>query len=162
MKPEVLVLDQGDLLAEEKCLAWLDLKIICTEELNLLGGDDYVYVCEKDGKYQGICIWFKVEFPDGSELSTAPGDNDTHWKQTVIVLPEDIQVTKNEPIAFKLELKRDTSNPRRYNIELNLLGAEEVEHDIPCNCHMTKCIVTKTYLEDQEEESVPPRKLKET
>ncbi|XP_029661352.1 probable protein arginine N-methyltransferase 6.1 [Formica exsecta] len=149
MKPEVLLLNQNNLLAEGKLLAWLDLNCISVEEINLLGGEDYVSVCEKGGNYQGMCIWFAVEFPDGSELSTAPHDEATHWKQTAIVLPEDIEVIKNEPIAFKLELKRDVSNPRRYNIELNLLDAEEVEHDIPCNCHMTKCIVTRTYIEDQ-------------
>lgn len=149
MKPEVLLLNQDNLLAEGKLLAWLDLNCISIEELNLLGGEDYVSVCEKDGRYQGICIWFVVEFPDGSKLSTAPYDEATHWKQTAIVLPTDTKVIEKEPIAFKLELKRDTSNPRRYNIELNLLDAEEVEHDIPCNCHMTKCIVTKMYIEDQ-------------
>ncbi|XP_050466351.1 uncharacterized protein LOC126859275 [Cataglyphis hispanica] len=149
MKPEVLLLNQDNLLAEGKLLTWLDLNCISVEEVNLLAGEDYVSVCEKDGNYQGICIWFAVEFPDGSELSTSPHDEATHWKQTAIVLPEDIEVIKNEPIAFKLQLKRDISNPRRYNIELNLLDAEEVEHEIPCNCHMTKCVVTRTYIEDQ-------------
>ena len=153
MKPEVTLLNQSDLLVEDKLLAWLDLKCISVEELNLLGGEDYVSVCKKDGKYQGMCIWFAVEFPDGSELSTAPNDEATHWKQTIIVLPAEIEVVKNEPIAFKLELKRDASNPRRYNIELNLLDAEETEHDVPCNCHMTKCIVIRTYMEDQTNES---------
>ncbi|CAL1675458.1 unnamed protein product [Lasius platythorax] len=91
MKPEVLLLHQDNLLAEGKLLAWLDLNCISIEEVNLLGGEDYVSVCEKDGKYQGICIWFAVEFPDGSELSTAPHDEATHWKQTAVVLPADIE-----------------------------------------------------------------------
>lgn len=147
MKPEVLLLHQDDLLAESKLLAWLDLRCISVEELNLLGGE-YISVCEKDGRFQGMCIWFAVEFPDGSELSTGPHCDATHWKQTAIVLPTDIKVTKQEPIAYKLDLKRDTC-PRRYNIELSLLVADEVEHDIPCNCYMTKCIVTKAYIEDQ-------------
>ncbi|XP_011159331.1 protein arginine N-methyltransferase 6 [Solenopsis invicta] len=146
LKPEILLLNQDDLLAEGKLFAWLDLKCISVEEINLLGGEDYVSVCEKDGRFQGLCIWFAVEFPDGSELSTGPRDKATHWKQTVIVLPEDIEVTNSEPVAFKLELKRDTSYPRRYNMELNLLDAEELEHEAPCNCHMTKCIVTKQYI----------------
>ncbi|XP_014477380.1 PREDICTED: protein arginine N-methyltransferase 6 isoform X2 [Dinoponera quadriceps] len=148
IKPEVLYLNQDDLLAEGKLLAWLDLKCISTEELNLLGGDDYVSVCDKDGRYQGICIWFAVEFPDGSEMSTGPYDEATHWKQTIIVLPTDIKVMKHEPIAFRLNLKRNTLCPRHYNIEINLLDAEEVEHDVPCNCHLTKCIIIRTYIKD--------------
>ncbi|XP_032690565.1 protein arginine N-methyltransferase 1 isoform X2 [Odontomachus brunneus] len=148
MKPEILYLNQDDLLTEGKLLAWLDLKCISVEDLNLLGGEDYVSVCDKNGKYQGICIWFTVEFPDGSEMSTGPCVEPTHWKQTIIVLPTDIKVIKHEPIAYRLSLKRDTLCPRHYNIEVNLLDAEEVEHDVPCNCHMTKCIVTRTYVTD--------------
>lgn len=151
LKPEVLLLNEDDLLADSKLLAWLDLKCISMEEIDLLGGEDYVSVCKKDGKFQGMCIWFAVEFPDGSELSTGPHDEATHWKQTAVVLPEDIEVIKNEPVAYKLELKRDSSYPRRYNMELSLLDAEEVEHDVPCNCHMTKCIVTKKYIDDLDE-----------
>ncbi|XP_012534960.1 protein arginine N-methyltransferase 6 [Monomorium pharaonis] len=148
LKPEVLLVNQDDLLAESKLLAWLDLNCVSIEELNLLGGEDYVVVCKEDGRFQGMCIWFAVEFPDGSELSTGPHDEATHWKQTAIVLPEDIEVMRNEPVAFKLELKRDSSYPRRYNMELTLLDAEEVDHDIPCDCHMTKCIVTKKYIDE--------------
>lgn len=159
-KPEVLHLNQDDLLAESKLLAWLDLKCISMKELNLLGGEEYVSVCDKDGRYQGICIWFAVEFPDGSEMSTGPRDEATHWKQTVIILPTDIKVMKYEPIAFQLDFKRDTLCPRHYNIEVNLLDAEEVEHDVPCNCHMTKCIVTRTYITDHtNNENISPTKL---
>ncbi|XP_020282574.1 protein arginine N-methyltransferase 6 isoform X2 [Pseudomyrmex gracilis] len=150
VKPEVLLINQDDLLAEGKLLVWLDLKCISLEELNLLGGEDYVSVCKKNGRYQGMCIWFAVEFPDGSELSTGPQDKATHWKQTAVVLPTDIEVTKHEPIAYKLELKRDLSNSRHYNMELSMLDTEEVEHDVPCGCHMTKCIVTKAYIENNE------------
>lgn len=148
MKPEILLVNEKDLLAEGKLLAWLDLQCISLEELDQLGGEEYVSVCNKDGRYQGICIWFDVEFPDGSELSTSPFYKATHWKQTVIVLPTDIEVTKNEPIAFKLELTKSNANPRQYNIELLLLNAFEVEHEVPCSCHVPKCIVMRTYIEE--------------
>ncbi|XP_026823648.1 probable protein arginine N-methyltransferase 1.2 isoform X2 [Ooceraea biroi] len=92
---------------------------------------------------------------DGSELSTGPCNEATHWKQTAIVLPTDIEVLQHQPVAFKLTFEKDALNSRCYNIKLILLDAEEIEHDIPCNCHMTKCIVTKTYIESQSnEESV--------
>ncbi|XP_011881807.1 PREDICTED: protein arginine N-methyltransferase 6 [Vollenhovia emeryi] len=150
-KPEVLLLNRDDLLAEGKLFAWLDLRCVSVAELDLLGGEDYVSVCEKDGRFQGVCIWFAVEFPDGSELSTGPRDNATHWKQTAVVLPEDAEVTRGEPVAFKLELRRNASCPRRYNMELSLLDAEAVEHDVPCGCHMTRCIVTRKYIDDLDE-----------
>ena len=149
MRPEILLVDEKDLLSEGKLLTWLDLKCADVQELNHLGGEEYVSVCNKDGRYQGICIWFAVEFPDGSELSTSPSDEVTHWKQTVIVLPAGIEVGEGEPIAFKLDLKRNSCKPRQYNMEMVLLDALETEHEVPCHCHMTKCIVMRTYMEEQ-------------
>lgn len=149
IRPEIMFLNQNDLLAKAKLLAWLDLKCVSMKEINLLGGEDYVSVCEKDGKFQGLCIWFAVEFPDGSELSTGPSDEKTHWKQTAIVLPTDKEVLKYEPVAFRLKFEKDALNSRCYNIQLMVLNAEEIEHDVPCNCHLTKCIVTKAYIESQ-------------
>ncbi|XP_076166472.1 protein arginine N-methyltransferase 6-like [Ptiloglossa arizonensis] len=151
MKPEVLLVDEKNLLAESKLLAWLNLQCIDKQELNYLGGEEYVSVCKKNGRYQGVCIWFAVEFPDGSELSTSPFNKATHWKQTAIVLPMDIEVEEGEPVAFKLELKRNSCKPRQYNMELMLLDALKVEHDVPCHCYMTKCIVTRAYMEEQTE-----------
>nr|XP_012225402.1 PREDICTED: protein arginine N-methyltransferase 6 [Linepithema humile] len=148
-KPDVLQINQDDLLAEGKLIAWLDLKCISVEELNLLGGEDYISVCKKDGRYQGMCIWFAVEFPDGSELSTGPHSEVTHWKQTAIVLPENIEVMKDDPIAFKLELRRDVLNPRHYIMELIMLDAEVIEHSIPCDCCLIKCVVIRTMLQAQ-------------
>lgn len=153
MKPEVLTVHEKDLLAEGKLLGWWNLQITDAEELALLGGEEYVSVSTRNGKYQGICLWFAVEFPDGSELSTAPGDESTHWKQTAIVLPSEIEVVKDEPIAYKLELRKDPAKPRQYNIEMELLDAAEVEHYFPCNCHMTKCIVIRKFMEEQAEDN---------
>ncbi|XP_033228521.1 protein arginine N-methyltransferase 6 isoform X2 [Belonocnema kinseyi] len=147
LKPEVSIVSGHDLLSDSKLLAWLDLSDTTLEDLNSLGGENSMAICKKDGRYQGVCIWFAVEFPNGSELSTAPLSEPTHWKQTVVVLPNDIEVTKNEPIAFKLSINRDKSKPRRYNMELTMLDAAEVEHDIPCNCDLTKCVVMRTYME---------------
>ncbi|XP_015175955.1 PREDICTED: protein arginine N-methyltransferase 6 isoform X1 [Polistes dominula] len=150
MKPEIALVNQDDILGDGKLITWLDLETISLEEINILGDDEYVSVCNKGGLLQGICIWFSVEFPDGSELSTGPMDASTHWKQTIIVLPVDVKVEKDEPVAFHLEIKKDTSKERKFNIEFILLDAAEVEHEIPCFCYMTKCIVTRTYLIEQQ------------
>ena len=139
---------EEDLFSDSKLITWLDLHDTTLADLNSFGGEEIITVCKKDGRYQGVCIWFAVEFPNGSELSTSPSYETTHWKQTVVVLPNDIEVTENEPIALKLLFSRDKSNPRRYNMELTMLDATEIEHDIPCYCDMTKCVVTRTYMEN--------------
>lgn len=75
----------------------------------------------KDGAFQGLCIWFECVFPDLSDnanhnpvrLDTGPLSTPTHWKQTVIILPEEQEVELGDPIAFQLEMCRDSVNKRR-------------------------------------------------
>ncbi|XP_012258701.2 protein arginine N-methyltransferase 6 [Athalia rosae] len=148
MKPEILAVDKKDLLSDGTMLVWLDLGSVTSSELEFLGAEDIVVPCSRDGRYQGVCIWFSVMFPDESELSTSPQNALTHWKQTVVVWPEDTEVEKDEPVAFRLHLKRDILNQRTYNMELTMLDPEDVEHDIPCQCSMTKCIVTRAYIDE--------------
>ncbi|KAK0088487.1 hypothetical protein PV325_011788 [Microctonus aethiopoides] len=147
-KPEIMTIKTDNILAEEKILAWIDLNTATIEDCNLIGGQDLVFPCTKDGNFSGTCIWFDVEFPDGSILSTSPYETPTHWKQTIIILPNQQEVVKDEPIAFRISLKRDKTNKRRYNLEFNILNPETTEHDLPCDCFMTKCIVAKQYIEN--------------
>ncbi|XP_012280299.1 protein arginine N-methyltransferase 6 isoform X2 [Orussus abietinus] len=149
LKPEILPVNQEDLLAEGKLLVWLDLHSVTHDELDTLAGVDTVITCNKNGKYQGVCIWFTVEFPNGHEFSTSPMNQPTHWKQTVIVLPESNAVEKDEPIAFKLQLKKNSATLKWYKLELDLLDANDVEHELPCYCYLTKCIVARTYISEQ-------------
>lgn len=72
----------------------------------------------KSGKYQGVCIWFDCHFPQLSNndpvvLSTHPGSPTTHWKQAVIVLPDEQEVEIQEPIAFQIDMYRDDAHLRR-------------------------------------------------
>lgn len=141
---------ESDILSTGKLIIWIDLKTITCEEINSFGNEEHVLVCSKNGRYEGVCTWFDVEFLDGSELSTSAESELTHWKQTVILLPESIEVSEGEPVAFKLNITKDESNSTRYNLELTMLDAEKIEHDLPCHCHLTKCIVTRTYMLQQE------------
>lgn len=75
-------------------------------------------VIEKEGKYDGLCIWFDCNMipqDTGIMLSTSPMLPETHWKQTVIVYPESCcrDVEKGEPVAFHLLMKKKEDNLRR-------------------------------------------------
>ena len=147
-KPEILQISKEDLLAESNLICWMDLNSISKDELLLLAGQKTISVCNKTGKCQGFSVWFEVEFPGNTVLSTAPWEEPTHWKQTVIVLPNTIEISEGEPLAYEIKLEKDFNDFRRYNVSLVMLEATEIEHDIPCNCYMTKCIVTKTYIQN--------------
>ncbi|XP_026325560.1 probable protein arginine N-methyltransferase 6.1 [Hyposmocoma kahamanoa] len=158
-KPEVLIVKPEDLLSAEVAVCWIDLKNDKVEDLNSFSIQQVIPTKTK-GQYQGLCIWFDCTFPSltnnpGVTLGTGPMDLPTHWKQTVIVLPQEHEVDEGEPIAFQLDINKDTQNCRRYNLQLTLVDPEEVEHPLPCDCHYTKCILIKTYMLAHPERDVP-------
>ncbi|XP_075981313.1 arginine methyltransferase 8 [Anticarsia gemmatalis] len=152
-KPEVLTLQPEDLLGEEVILCWLNMKETTLEDIESLS-IQHVVGASKSGNYQGLCIWFECNFPESSDeggdrrvvLDTSPKSAPTHWKQTVIVFPQEQDVEEGEPIAFQLDMNRDQLNGRRYNLQMTMLDPEAIEHPQPCSCHMTKCILVKTFL----------------
>ncbi|CAK1551492.1 unnamed protein product [Leptosia nina] len=162
-KPEIMQIRSVDLLGEEVALNWINLRDCTVEEL-----DSYcvqhVVGANKNGRYQGICIWFECIFPELSSeerviLNTGPIAEPTHWKQTVILLPDEQRVEEKEPIAFKLDMNRDGKNSRRYNLQLTLLDPEEIEHPVPCCCDMTKCILINAVMKQQVKHAMDQRQI---
>ncbi|CRL04396.1 CLUMA_CG017482, isoform A [Clunio marinus] len=153
-KPEIINIDKDCLIADDIVIAFLDLSDISTTELNRIDFNE-VIIARKSGKFQGLCIWFDVLFPCGDDneeeviLSTHPQAQSTHWKQTIIPLPSNIETFEPlDPIAFKLIVQRNPENSRHYHLLLEILDAmsDDVQHPLPCECHMTKCILTKAHL----------------
>lgn len=155
-KPEILQISSKDLLSDGNALFWIDLNDVTLEELDTIYHQEVV-ASMRNGKYQGLCIWFTCQFPsennDSITLSTSPIEPPTHWKQTVIVLPEEVDVEVGSPITYELFIKRNENDRRRYNIEFVMLDPEGVTHPEPCDCHMTKCILIKKMLEQYEHEN---------
>lgn len=152
-KPEILVILKEHLLADDIVVAFLDLNDITPGELDRIDFNE-VIVAKQNGKFQGVCLWFDVLFPSNDMdhdvvLSTHPHCKPTHWKQTVIPLPENIEtVEPGTPIAFKMTIQRHSVNYRHYNLILEMLDPEsdDVEHPLPCDCNFTKCILSKAHL----------------
>lgn len=151
-KPEILTVKREDLLGTEVALCWINLKEDKPYNLDSFT-IKHVVGANKTGFYQGLCVWFKCGFPELLDnkntvvLDTSPDGEMTHWKQTVIVLPQSHEVEVGQPIAFQLDIKRDMSNRRRYNLEMTILDPEAVDHPLPCTCHMTKCILIRAFME---------------
>lgn len=83
----------------------------------------HVAVSNKVASYEGICLWFTCTFPfpkgpDNLEpvtLSTEPEEPETHWKQTLIVLPNSTKVEVGTPICYDLSMKRSEESSRRLD-----------------------------------------------
>ena len=52
-------------------------------------------------------------------LSTSPECQDTHWKQTVVMLGVYAPVVMCEKMEVGVAMAQDTSNPRRYAISIS-------------------------------------------
>lgn len=140
-KPDILELAPENLLHDGEVMCWLDLKDVSHQDLDelffkeiigiklnytlikkfQLNPSFYVPVTKRSGKFQGVCIWFECTFPSADSsspvtLSTNPNCPQTHWKQTVIILPKStvIEVEEREPVAFHLTMKRNEVNARRW------------------------------------------------
>lgn len=159
-KPDICEIKNKDLLHHGTVIAWLDLNEISVCDLNEIVFKE-VIVNEWSGRYQAVCLWFDVQFPANDDglmvtLSTSPSEPATHWKQTVILLPDhahqDMDV--REPLAVSLVIKRNEINQRHYNIELTMVDPETIEHSIPCDCIFTKCILIKEHLAKMEHQPV--------
>lgn len=151
-KPEILTVQPNELLQDGTIVSWLDLNEVTVDDLNEFAFNEVVVV-QRGGRYQGVCIWFDVEFPaneqgDTVTLSTAPHSPSTHWMQTVIPLPEHVleDVEPRYPIALNVVMRRNEKNARHYDLEVTMLDPEQVEHSLPCDCILTKCILVKEHL----------------
>lgn len=152
-KPEIILLSPNNLLHKGTSMFWMNLNDVSRDELDSIVFQEVV-PAEKPGKHQGFCIWFDCRFPgenyeNAVVLSTGPQAEPTHWKQCVIVLPDTSceELEENEPVAFKIAMRRRQNDHRKYDLEVELLDPNIVEHPIPCNCHLTKCILIKTHLQ---------------
>lgn len=153
-KPETAHLHHEAILTDPDVLLWIDLKEVTIDELNN-NKLQHIAVANKPGSYEGICLWFTCTFPctvkEPVILSTGSEDPKTHWKQTIIVLPESIRVEESEPISYEISVKRSQEDKRKYNIELIMLDPEQIEHPEYCTCHMTKCILKRAVIEQYEQ-----------
>lgn len=95
-RPEVLCLKHDQLLADPVVVLELDLRWVGREEVARVKDRKFVSVT-RPGNFHGLALWFSVKFSpalyDEEEmerltkvvLGTGPGDEETHWKQTVIL-----------------------------------------------------------------------------
>lgn len=91
-KPLVQTISKSQLIDnDEKILASFDLKTIKIEELESIQSYNINFVAQKKCNLHGFAFWFDVIFTTDSEpvtLKTGPDGDETHWKQTIALLPE--------------------------------------------------------------------------
>uniref|UniRef100_A0A0A9YRK5 type I protein arginine methyltransferase n=1 Tax=Lygus hesperus TaxID=30085 RepID=A0A0A9YRK5_LYGHE len=146
-EPAILVLEESDLVSGQVTVAEFDLHSVTDADLVRIS-KEMVTVPKETCHAQGICLSFDVSM-FGQTFSTGPSEPPTHWKQSVIVFPDGVEVEEGEGVAYRLIMTR-TANPRRYAIELSPLEADEIEHEVGCECSMARCRIISAYIKEQE------------
>ena len=101
-QPEVMQLEEASLLSNPVTVGdTLDLRWVQREEIVKIEDRKFVSI-KKDGNFHGLALWFDVMFDpivfedeyaspfSRVELRTGPADTPTHWKQTVLVITENM------------------------------------------------------------------------
>ena len=146
-RPDVFMIEPSQLLATPEIVAEFDLRWTHLDELQFIKERRFVSLTETT-VLRGLCLWFDCDFnPYLNEdfqwtkitLDTSPSAPPTHWKNTVIALPDPVQVEEDEIFGWEITLVPSESNPRNYKIALEVLDPATEEHPVPCLCRMAKC-----------------------
>ncbi|KAM4722156.1 protein arginine N-methyltransferase 6 [Rhinophrynus dorsalis] len=109
-----------DVLSLPVKFASLDLNSTTQEEVSKIHGS-FRFSCFGSSLMHGFAIWFSVTFPGEKEviLSTSPYGEETHWKQTLLYLDEDIHVEQDTEIKGDITMTPSNANPRHLHVLLN-------------------------------------------
>lgn len=139
-KPCVEHLSKSQLIDdEEKILASFDLKTVKIEDLETIQGYNIDFTAHKACNLHGFAFWFDVVFTTDSDsvtLSTAPGSPETHWKQTIALLPQAVDsyiqnrseksengaltLKENDEFGCYVILTQTDDNARCYEIDIGV------------------------------------------
>jgi len=165
-QPEIMSLKEDNLLSEPVVVAEFDMKWVQREEVISVEDRKFLSIT-KSGNFHGLAVWFDTLFDpmiyDGEyeepfakvDLNTGPCDPETHWKQTVLVVPGNMaegEVEEDEIIGWSLTMAQSGSNARQYSLGLEVLDPSTEEHPVPCDCKMGKCALMKALLEQEDKE----------
>merc|ERR1719228_895419 len=161
-----MALTQDNLLSEPVLVTELDMRWVEKDEVIKVEDKKFLSIT-KTGNFHGLAVWVDVSFypliyedqyekPFAKvELKTGPCDPETHWKQTVLVVPGNLvdgEVEEDEVIGWSLTMAQSASNARQYRLGLEVLDPGTEEHPVPCDCKMGKCALMKALLEKEDME----------
>uniref|UniRef100_A0A8C5QZJ1 Protein arginine N-methyltransferase 6 n=1 Tax=Leptobrachium leishanense TaxID=445787 RepID=A0A8C5QZJ1_9ANUR len=116
-----------DILSFPAKFASINLASATLEETAKIHGS-YEFKCFGSSLMHGFAIWFLVTFPGEKAvfLSTSPYGEDTHWKQTLLYLDEEIQVKQDTEISGDITMTPAEGNPRHLHVLLTYRIGESV------------------------------------
>lgn len=173
-KPYIDHLEAEQLLSDRVLLKKIDIKTVTIAELHSIRSQA-TFTIKKSGILQGFCIWFDVVF-EGSEetvvLDTAPGIPSTHWKQTVLLLPEHFEISEGLELPAVFSIESDSHNHRHYHLSVELGdgsaedeeaadGEEDDDEECEPDCECIKCKLIRALTEKYNSEEYKQQRTAE-
>lgn len=163
-QPVIECIEPKQCMSDPEIVHEFDLLTTKVEDLKSIQ-NNLTFKMTKTGLVHAFAAWFDVYFgsptvsipPSVSgqdlprvhlvTLSTSPMVEATHWKQTIVFIPVSASVDEEDSLSCVLELTQDTSNPRLYNISIEMLDDqsgseedEEDEEDVSGNCKLSEIL----------------------
>lgn len=127
MEPLVDVVDSQQIVTQVSNVKLVDIDVATVEEVATFTAP-FEMVCDRDDYIHALVAYFDVWFskchkPTG--FSTGPQARNTHWKQTVFYLEDEICVCAGEVIKGTLSCKQNAKNQRDLDITMTYEFAGE-------------------------------------
>ncbi|XP_040213522.1 protein arginine N-methyltransferase 2 isoform X1 [Rana temporaria] len=137
-KPDY-VLNPEDCLSEPCVLLNINMKTLKVEELERMSGP-FAFHVKRDGILHGFTSWFSVQFQNIEnqghvELHTGPFNPLTHWKHTLFMLDEPIQIHRGDRVEGSAVFNRNPMWRRHLSVALNWSVTAEsatTAHNVGC------------------------------
>jgi len=133
-------IEPSQLVHEAQLIQSIDLRTIRIDDLHSMRS-----FCQFDIDntciISGFCFWFDCYFSStnnssilhSTRLTTSPHSSKTHWKQTLVFLPEDIYPLKGDIVPVNIKLKQSSENRRQYNLTISIKKIKENLNNDPEN-----------------------------
>ncbi|ODQ51582.1 S-adenosyl-L-methionine-dependent methyltransferase [Saitoella complicata NRRL Y-17804] len=139
-EPLVDIVDIKNVVTDPCCIASFDLLTVTVEDLAF--SRDFRIMARRDDYVHALIFWFDISFDachKPVKFSTGPHAKYTHWKQTVMYLPNDgLAMKEGESIEGHVSSKPNAENPRDLDIVISYKFEGEHAKD-EGNCEYRMC-----------------------
>jgi hypothetical protein len=118
-KPQITQLRGDEILATPRVVSEFALHSVTQQQLASVTAQ-LQFTIDHDVTVHAFALWFDVAFPDGSILATGPANAKTHWKQTLVFMPQPVTLPAGFELACDVAMQQDEHNRRHYAVQLAL------------------------------------------
>ncbi|CAF0851993.1 unnamed protein product [Rotaria sordida] len=129
-------IEPSQLVHDAQLIQSIDLRTVRINEIRSMRSFCEFYI-DNTCIISGFCFWFDCYFSSNNNssilrstrLTTSPYSSKTHWKQTLVFLPEDIYPLKDDIVPVNIKLKQSSTNRRHYNLTISIKKIKENLHN---------------------------------